>query len=123
MLFPIKLQLHAHTDLVMLRLRFQLYCDSCQRFLADRLVEGTCPNKGCGYDSSRGDQCEKCGELLNSIELIDPKCKVGESVSQCYLGTSTMGFLSCAEPRPFFRSVGALPASARLITCSWSSLC
>ncbi|CAN6293660.1 unnamed protein product [Urochloa humidicola] len=54
----------------------QLYCGSCQRFLADRLVEGSCPVDGCGYGSARGDQCEKCGELLNSIELIDPKCKV-----------------------------------------------
>ncbi|CAN6283136.1 unnamed protein product [Urochloa humidicola] len=54
----------------------QLYCGSCQRFLADRLVEGSCPVEGCGYGSARGDQCEKCGELLNSIELIDPKCKV-----------------------------------------------
>jgi methionyl-tRNA synthetase len=36
----------------------------------------------CGYDSARGDQCEKCGELLNSIESIHPQCKVGVSVSQ-----------------------------------------
>ncbi|KAL6641179.1 hypothetical protein ACP70R_019360 [Stipagrostis hirtigluma subsp. patula] len=54
----------------------QLYCESCQRFLADRLVEGSCPNEGCNYDSARGDQCEKCGKLLNPTELIDPKCKV-----------------------------------------------
>ena len=25
----------------------QLYCNKCQRFLADRLVEGTCPTPGC----------------------------------------------------------------------------
>ncbi|XP_042452459.1 probable methionine--tRNA ligase isoform X3 [Zingiber officinale] len=54
----------------------QLYCDSCQRFLADRLVEGTCPTLDCHYGSARGDQCEKCGKLLNPTELIDPKCKV-----------------------------------------------
>ncbi|KAF8720460.1 hypothetical protein HU200_023704 [Digitaria exilis] len=55
----------------------QLHCGGeCQRFLADRLVEGSCPVQGCGYGSARGDQCEKCGELLNSIDLIDPKCKV-----------------------------------------------
>ncbi|OEL12943.1 putative methionine--tRNA ligase [Dichanthelium oligosanthes] len=42
----------------------QLYCSSCQRFLAGRLVVGSCPTEGCGYD-----QCEKCGELLNSIGL------------------------------------------------------
>lgn len=54
----------------------QLYCENCQRFLADRLVEGTCPTLGCNYESARGDQCEKCGKLLNPTEVIDPKCKV-----------------------------------------------
>ena len=54
----------------------QLYCDACERFLADRFVEGTCPTPGCDYDSARGDQCEKCGKLLNPTELIDPRCKV-----------------------------------------------
>ncbi|KAG2553788.1 hypothetical protein PVAP13_9KG622000 [Panicum virgatum] len=53
----------------------QLYCDTCQRFLADRLVEGTCPNKVCNA-AARGDQCETCSTLLNPTELIDPKCKV-----------------------------------------------
>ncbi|KAI3962718.1 hypothetical protein MKW92_008916 [Papaver armeniacum] len=54
----------------------QLYCTTCKRFLADRLVEGTCPRPTCNYDSARGDQCEKCGNLLNPTELQDPKCKV-----------------------------------------------
>ncbi|KAL4183770.1 hypothetical protein AMTRI_Chr11g156760 [Amborella trichopoda] len=57
----------------------QLYCDTCQRFLADRLVEGACPTPGCGYEDARGDQCEKCGKLLNPNELIDPRCKVCRS--------------------------------------------
>ncbi|ONI22458.1 hypothetical protein PRUPE_2G130800 [Prunus persica] len=54
----------------------QPYCDTCKRFLADRLVEGTCPTQGCDYASARGDQCENCGKLLNPTELKDPKCKV-----------------------------------------------
>ncbi|KAL5982691.1 hypothetical protein ACLOJK_016767 [Asimina triloba] len=54
----------------------QLYCDKCERFLADRLVEGICPTKDCNYESARGDQCEKCGKLLNPTELKDPRCKV-----------------------------------------------
>ncbi|KAK7824625.1 probable methionine--tRNA ligase [Quercus suber] len=54
----------------------QLYCDTCKRFLADRLVEGTCPKEGCNYPSARGDQCENCGSLLNPTELKDPRCKV-----------------------------------------------
>ncbi|KAJ6290053.1 hypothetical protein OIU78_025882 [Salix suchowensis] len=53
----------------------QLYCDTCEKFLADRLVEGNCPTEGCNYDSARGDQCENCGKLLNPTELINPRCK------------------------------------------------
>ena len=52
----------------------QLYCPECKRFLADRFVSGTCPH--CGYEGARGDQCEKCGTLLDPTELIDPKCSV-----------------------------------------------
>ncbi|XP_042515610.1 probable methionine--tRNA ligase [Macadamia integrifolia] len=54
----------------------QLYCDTCERFLADRFVEGTCPTLDCNYDSARGDQCEKCGKMLNPTELKDPRCKL-----------------------------------------------
>lgn len=52
----------------------QLYCNKCQRFLADRFVYGTCPH--CNYGQARGDQCEKCGELLDPLELKDPHCEV-----------------------------------------------
>lgn len=54
----------------------QPYCDTCKRFLADRLVEGICPFEGCNYESARGDQCEHCGKLLNATDLKHPKCKV-----------------------------------------------
>ena len=37
----------------------QLYCDSCARFLADRFVEGICPDATCAYEDARGDQCDK----------------------------------------------------------------
>lgn len=50
----------------------QLFCDSCNRFLADRYVRGTCPS--CGYEGARGDQCESCGKLLDPTELKAPKC-------------------------------------------------
>ena len=51
----------------------QLYCTKCDKFLADRFVEGTCPF--CGYPDARGDQCDKCGKLINATELINPRCK------------------------------------------------
>ncbi|GMN50290.1 hypothetical protein TIFTF001_019435 [Ficus carica] len=60
----------------------QLYCEKCNRFLADRLVIGTCPTLDCNFDSARGDQCEKCGKLLNPTELKDPKCKVCQTTPQ-----------------------------------------
>lgn len=52
----------------------QLYCEKDKMFLADRYVEGTCPN--CKYTQARGDQCENCGTWLNQVDLIDPKCKI-----------------------------------------------
>jgi methionyl-tRNA synthetase len=52
----------------------QLYCEKDSMFLADRYVEGTCPN--CKSTQARGDQCENCGTWLDQTELIDPKCKL-----------------------------------------------
>ncbi len=52
----------------------QPYCPSCQRFLADRYIEGTCPF--CNSPGARGDQCEACGKPLNPAELIDPQCRI-----------------------------------------------
>lgn len=52
----------------------QLYCETHKSFLADRYVEGTCPK--CQYDDARGDQCDKCGQLLDPFELINPHCKL-----------------------------------------------
>lgn len=54
----------------------QPYCEKHEAFLADRFVEGTCPKPECGYDDARGDQCDKCGSLLDPFELINPRCKV-----------------------------------------------
>ncbi len=50
----------------------QLFCQSCDRFLADRYVHGECPH--CGYGDARGDQCEDCGKLLDPTELVKPRC-------------------------------------------------
>ncbi|CZT13000.1 probable MES1 Methionyl-tRNA synthetase [Rhynchosporium graminicola] len=56
------------------RTTLQPYCEHHHSFLADRFVEGTCPK--CQYDDARGDQCDKCGSLLDALELINPRCKV-----------------------------------------------
>jgi len=49
----------------------QLYCESCEKFLPDRYVEGICPQ--CEGEA-RGDHCEICGRHLEPTDLIDPKC-------------------------------------------------
>ncbi len=50
----------------------QLFCEHCDRFLADRYVEGTCPI--CHAPGARGDQCDSCGRSIDQIQLIDPIC-------------------------------------------------
>lgn len=52
----------------------QFYCQSCSRFLSDRYVEGICPN--CGAPGARGDQCDNCGSLVETLELSEPECKI-----------------------------------------------
>jgi methionyl-tRNA synthetase len=49
----------------------QHYCTSCERFLPDRYVEGTCYL--CGA-AARGDECKGCGSWLEAIKLVDPHC-------------------------------------------------
>jgi methionyl-tRNA synthetase len=51
-----------------------LYCPTCARFLPDRYVEGTCPY--CKKEGARGDQCDNCGKLLDTFELLNVKCKI-----------------------------------------------
>ena len=48
----------------------RLYCPEINAYCADRFVRGQCPK--CSYEKARGDQCDKCGILLNGIELINP---------------------------------------------------
>ncbi|MFN2197160.1 MAG: methionine--tRNA ligase [Anaerolineales bacterium] len=58
----------------------QWYAPSQKRFLPDRYVEGTCYI--CGYENARGDQCDNCGNLLDSTLLINPRAKTDGSVPE-----------------------------------------
>ncbi len=49
----------------------QYYDEEAKQFLADRYIEGTCPN--CGNERAYGDQCEKCGKSLSPSDLINPR--------------------------------------------------
>uniref|UniRef100_A0A2I2YGJ2 Methionine--tRNA ligase, cytoplasmic n=1 Tax=Gorilla gorilla gorilla TaxID=9595 RepID=A0A2I2YGJ2_GORGO len=100
----------------------QLRCEHCARFLADRFVEGVCPF--CGYEEARGDQCDKCGKLINAVELKKPQCKVCRS---CPVVQSTQHLfldLPKLEKRLEEWLGRTLPGSdwtpnARFITLSW----
>ncbi len=51
----------------------QLYCEHCNLFLADRYIIGICPK--CGADI-KGDECEKCGSLLEINNVKEMKCAI-----------------------------------------------
>jgi methionyl-tRNA synthetase len=52
----------------------QLRCPKCEKYLPDRYVEGECPY--CGFESARGDSCDKCGRYLRPIDLKEPCCAI-----------------------------------------------
>ena len=58
----------------------QWYSTSQSRFLPDRYVEGTCYI--CGYENARSDQCDKCGNMLESSKLINPVSKIDGSTPE-----------------------------------------
>ena len=49
----------------------QAYCPKCEKALTDRLVVGLCPV--CGAET-RGDQCDACGEVLDSENVVNARC-------------------------------------------------
>ncbi len=50
------------------------FCRQCQKFLADRFIQGTCPR--CGAEGALGNQCDACGSILEPEELIEPQCAI-----------------------------------------------
>ena len=80
----------------------QLFCGKCERFLADRFVEGSCPHPGCGYEDARGDQCDGCGKLVNAMELVRPRCKLCSTTPE--VRSSTHLFLNLPSIEPTLRS-------------------
>ena len=97
----------------------QLYCEACERFLADRFVEGVCPLPGCGYEDARGDQCDKCGKLVNAIELGSPRCKLCSASPRVKSSSHLFINLPAIEPdlRKWFKE------SSKKWTSNASSIC
>ena len=73
------------------------YCPTCTRFLPDRYVEGTCPH--CQKEGARGDQCDNCGKLLDSFELLNVKCKVCKGIPVKQKTEHLFFALSIFEPK------------------------
>lgn len=67
----------------------QLYCDLCNRFLADRFVVGTCPF--CKDEGAKGDQCDKCSKVYEQVLL--PKCVTCVSRPSCIYRKTLHKFL------------------------------
>ncbi|KAF9243509.1 tRNA synthetases class I (M)-domain-containing protein [Melanogaster broomeanus] len=74
------------------------YCENCQKFLADRYVEGICPH--CGYVDARGDQCDGCARTLDAIDLLEPRCLIDKTHKVVARSSSHMYFkLDKAQPQ------------------------
>lgn len=52
----------------------QLFCTTDDMFLADRYVVGTCYH--CGHEEARGDECPSCGQWLEPLKMLAPRCKI-----------------------------------------------
>ncbi len=57
-------------DLIFIDSSDQYFSPTQNKFLPDRYVIGTCPF--CGAKETRSDQCDTCGKLISTGELIDP---------------------------------------------------
>ncbi|KAH9369247.1 hypothetical protein HPB48_003091 [Haemaphysalis longicornis] len=100
----------------------QLYCNHCDRFLADRFVEGTCPF--CGYEDARGDQCDLCSKLINPTELKEARCKLCKE--HPVLRKSGHLFINLPKLEPAFEvwfkkktSADEWTQTAKVITSAW----
>ena len=61
-------------------------------FLADRQLNGTCPN--CGYENARGDQCDKCSATYEATELKNPRSAISGSTNIEMRPTKHLFFLA-----------------------------
>ena len=96
------------------------YCSSCERFLPDRYVKGTCPQ--CESLEERGDQCEACGKQLEPHELHDAYCSIcGGSPEH---RETTHWFFKLSELAPKLKAwiendCAHWPANARNFALGW----
>ncbi|OAX80175.1 methionine-tRNA ligase [Emergomyces africanus] len=100
----------------------QPFCEKHDSFLADRYVEGECPR--CGYHDARGDQCDKCGHLLDPFDLKNPRCKLDGATPVLRKTKHIHLLLDKLQPEieewvhPAIEK-GNWPKNSRVITESW----
>ena len=79
---------------------------------------------GCGYEDARGDQCDKCGNLLDPFDLINPRCKLDGTAPVPRDTTHTYLLLDKLQPdiEKFTEESirkGGWSRNAKIITESW----
>ena len=96
-----------------------LYCEHDQRFLPDRFVEGKCPY--CGYERARGDQCDRCGRLLETTFLIEPYCVICKN--RPTVKTTRHWYIDLSrfsdQLSQYIRDNGQFPANAKNFSLNW----
>lgn len=104
------------------RVTTQLYCEEHRAFPADRFVGGECPLCSCG--DALGDQCDLCGDLVEPLELIRPRCKIDGATS--VTRDTKHVFLELDKLQPevegFFREASVMDewsANGKAITAGW----
>ena len=96
-----------------------LFCEKDKRFLPDRFVEGKCPY--CEFERARGDQCDRCGRLLETSSLLEPYCvlcgnkPVLKNTKHWYIDLSRL-----AKPlSDYLQNNKELPANAKNFSLNW----
>ncbi len=71
------------------------YCPNCKKFVYDREVEVVCPK--C-EGVSKGDQCDHCGYVFQTQDLLKGKCRICGSRTEIKDNTNLYFALSKLEP-------------------------
>jgi methionyl-tRNA synthetase len=96
-----------------------LYCEHDHRYLPDRFVEGKCPY--CGCEKARGDQCDRCGRLLETTALVEPYCVICKNpptvktTRHWYIDLSKLS----DQLSQYVRDNKQLPANAKNFSLNW----
>jgi methionyl-tRNA synthetase len=72
-------KLHGN-GLLLKRATMQWYDPDAGRFLADRLVRGTCPS--CGFEDAYADECGRCGHQHEASALIAPRSQLSNATPE-----------------------------------------